>query len=142
LIIVFKFNSVGQSRYIEKYSQLVDSLSNVYGIPSCVIFGIAVLESGSGQSKNCKLLNNHFGIVGKNSLLLTHGIKSRYKQYPSDNASFIDFVKVISRKKYYLGLKGNTSCERWVLEISKHGYSEFPEDWRIKVLKVIKKIGL
>ena len=141
LTIVFSFlfttTSFGQSAYVKKYKKLVDSLSRVYQIPSGVIFGVAILESGSGQSRNCKLLNNHFGIVGKNNLLQTKGIKTRYKQYASNEASFYDFVRVVSRKKYYPALKGNSSCRAWIVEMSKHGYSEVPDEWARNVMGVI-----
>lgn len=96
-----------------------------------------MLESGSGQSRNCRLLNNHFGIVGKNNLQQTHGIKTRYKQYPSNEASFYDFVRVVSGKKYYAALKGNPSCRAWIVEMSKYGYSEVPGEWVKNVMGVI-----
>ena len=65
----------GQSKeYVTKYKPLCDSLSVQYGIPSHVILGIAIEESGYGTSKVCRLLNNHFGIVGKNNLLKTLGL--------------------------------------------------------------------
>lgn len=127
----------GQSTYVKKYKKLADSLSRVYQIPTGVILGIAILESGSGQSKNCRLLNNHFGIVGKNNLLQTKGIKTRYKQYSSNEASFYDFVRVVSGKKYYAALKGNPSCRAWIVEMSKHGYSEVPGEWVKNVMGVI-----
>lgn len=41
-------------------------LSTEYLIPVEIILIIAIIESGSGQSKIVKYLNNHFGIVGPN----------------------------------------------------------------------------
>jgi len=128
----------GQSKYVQKYKPLADSLSKVYKIPSAVILGIAIIESSSGQGRNAKLLNNHFGIVGKNNLQKTKGIKTRYKQYPNTKASYVDFVKMISRRKYYLKLKGEKNYKVWIVEISKHGYSEAPEEWRKNILTAIK----
>jgi len=131
-----------QNNYIKKYKPLVDSLSQVYKIPSSVIMAIAIVESSAGEGKNCKLLNNHFGIVGKNNLLQTKGIKTRYKQYDSPESSFVDFAQMISRRKYYVKLKGNKHASMWVDEISKHGYSEKPAEWRKRIKQTIKKNNL
>lgn len=140
LVLIASFTSgFGQSNYVKKYKKLADSLSRVYQIPSGVILGVAIIESGSGTSKNCRLLNNHFGLVGKNNLLKTKGIKTRYKQYATDRESFYDFVRVISNKKYYHKLKGNPSCKAWIIEISKQGYSEAPAEWVKNVMGAIRK---
>ncbi len=128
-----------QSNYIKKYKPLSDSLAKVFKIPSKVILAIAIVESSSGQSRNCKLLNNHFGIVGKNNLLKTHGIKTRYKQYANSKVSFIGFARMISRKKYYEKMKENPNSSDWIDEISKHGYSEIPSVWRTRIKETIKK---
>jgi flagellum-specific peptidoglycan hydrolase FlgJ len=128
--------------YISEYTPLVDSLSEEYGIPSSVILGVAIIESGAGRDRNPQLMNNHFGVVGKNNLMTTMHIKTMYKQYASAADSYRDFCKIISRKKYYLTLKGNTNYEAWVSEISKAGYSTSPEAWKHLVLDAIKKYKL
>jgi Bax protein len=130
---------LAQSKYIKKYRPLADSLSSVYGVPASIILGVAILESGSGTSRNCKLLNNHFGIVGKNDLLKTKRIKTRYKQYPDSLASYVDFCKLMTKKKFYKKLKDNSDHKLWADAISKAGYSEIPEYWRTKVLETIRK---
>lgn len=118
---------------------MADSLSTEYGIPASVILGVAIVESGSGTSRNCKLLNNYFGIVGRNNLLKTKGIRSRYKQYPDAMASFTDFCKLLAKKKYYKKLKGNMDHKAWTEAISKSGYSEAPAIWKQRVNDAIKK---
>ena len=132
-------SSFGQSKFVKKFRPLADSLSTEYGIPASVILAISILESGSGTSRNCKLLNNYFGIEGKNKLHKTKGIKSRYKQYHDATASFIDFCHVIKKKKFYKKLKGNMNYRLWVDTISKNGYSEVPEIWKERVLATIRK---
>ena len=68
IILLFTLFSVisiveGQSKdYVAKYKPLCDSLAVQYGIPSQVILGIAMEESGFGTSRVSRLLNNHFGI--------------------------------------------------------------------------------
>lgn len=128
--------SFSQSKYIKQYRPLADSLQEEYGIPAAVILGVAILESGSGTSRNAKLLNNHFGIVGKNKL---KNIKTRYKQYESVYESYKDFCKLLKKKKYYKNLKGNMNYTLWVDAISKAGYSEVPATWKQRVISTIKK---
>lgn len=137
LLIIFQC-AMAQSKYVKKYRPTADSLTLVYGVPASVILGVAIMESGSGTSRNCKLLKNHFGIVGKNNLLKTKGIKSRYKQYPNDLASYLDFCKLMTRKKFYKRLKGNMDHKLWADAISKAGYSEIPEIWKQRLLSIIK----
>ena len=115
---------------------MADTLSEEYGIPAAVILGVAILESGSGTSRNAKLLNNHFGILGKNKL---KNVKTRYKQYESVYDSYKDFCKLLKKKKYYKNLKGNMNHILWVDAISKSGYSEVPDIWKQRVLSTIKK---
>lgn len=129
----------GQSKYIKQYKPIADSLSAIYGIPSSVMLGIAIIESGAGKSRNCKLLNNHFGIKGKNDLLKTKGIKTAYKQYPDGRASYISFTRLMTRKKFYEKLKGKMDHKLWLEAISKSGYSTVPEEWKRNITAAIKK---
>jgi flagellum-specific peptidoglycan hydrolase FlgJ len=131
--------SFAQSKYVKKFRPVADSLSTIYGVPTSVILGVAIMESGSGTSRNSKLLNNHFGIVGKNDLLKTKGIKSRYKQYPDALSSYVAFCKLMKKKKFYKKLKGNSDYKLWADAISKAGYSEIPEIWKERLLNIIKK---
>ncbi len=130
-------NGFAQSRsFVKKFQPLADSLSADYGIPSAVILGVSMIESGSGASRNCKLLNNYFGIKGKNKLT---GVKSSYKQYPDATASFVHFCHVIKKKKFYKKLKGNMDYKLWVDAISKAAYSEVPDIWKQRVSDAIRK---
>lgn len=139
-LLLFSFTASSQSKsFINKYRLLADSLSAEYGIPASVILGVSLVESGSGTSRNCRLLNNFFGIVGKNNLLKTKGIKTRYKQYPDATASFTDFCKLLAKKKYYKKLKGNMDYKLWTDAISKSGYSEVPAVWRQRINDAIRK---
>lgn len=125
------------SKYIKQYTWLADSLSKVYHIPKNVILAIAIVESSSGQDKKGSLLNNHFGIVGKNNLKTTHQIKTRYKQYPNAVASFKDFCVLVSKKSFYPALRGVWDSKEWVKAISEVGYSAFPTLWVHRVSSVI-----
>ncbi|MBC7950022.1 MAG: glucosaminidase domain-containing protein [Chitinophagaceae bacterium] len=139
IILLLCLQAPAQSKYVKKFRPKADSLSEKYGIPASVILGIAIMESGSGTSRNCKLLNNHFGIIGKNDLLKTKNIKTRYKQYPDAHASYLSFCNLMTRKKFYKKLKGNMDHQQWADAISKAGYSEIPEIWKDRLLNIIRK---
>ena len=139
LLVLLAQPLYSQSKYIKKYRPLADSLESQYGVPSAIILGVAIIESGAGQSRNAKMLNNHFGIVGKNDVLRTKGIKTRYKQYPSIRASYLGFTGLMTRKKFYKKLKGNMDYKLWLDAMSKAGYSEEPEIWKQRITSAIKK---
>lgn len=140
LLLLGSFHTLSaQSKYVRKYSGLADSLQEAYGIPTAVILGIAIIESSSGTSRNCRLLKNHFGIVGRNNLLKTRGIKTRYKQYDSDTSSYVDFCRLMTRKRFYPKLKGNMDYKLWIDAISKAKYSEVPDVWKQRILSAIRK---
>ena len=144
-IILFWFcflswsNLFSQADYFKKYKTLADSLGNEYQIPPCLILGVGFLESGSGKSKVAKILNNHFGIVGKNNLPENGSFKSKYKYYKSITDSYIGFCKLVASKKYYSDLKGNTSIEKWAKAIAAHGYARDANAWSNYIIKVTNK---
>lgn len=142
LFLLFLIPAEGSTQaksFITRFRPLADSLSEEYKIPSAVILGVAIIESSSGTSRNCKLLNNYFGIVGKNELLKTKGIKTRYKQYDDATESFVHFCKVLKKKKYYKTLKGNMDYKLWTEAMSQHGYSEAPAVWKQRINDTIRK---
>ena len=48
--------------YISKYKDVAKSNMKQYGIPSSIILGQGILESGAGTGPLSSLANNHFGI--------------------------------------------------------------------------------
>ena len=80
-ILLFISNTAFSQRYatnyVNKYKPVAIRIMNETGIPASVILGVAMLESGMGTSKNAKLLYNHFGIVGRNSLHKKKGVAYR-----------------------------------------------------------------
>ncbi|MBC7552913.1 MAG: glucosaminidase domain-containing protein [Taibaiella sp.] len=124
------------STYINNHKSISTELSEQYGIPSSLILAVALVESSSGNGKAARKLNNHFGIVGKNSMR-EKGYRSRYKQYKNDNESFLDFCRLVSNKKFYSRLKDNNNPGEWVKALSHAGYSTQPELWEKKILNTI-----
>lgn len=131
------------SNYLKKFKPVSVELMQETGIPASVILGVAMLESGTGTSRNAKLLNNHFGIVGKNNLAKTApGKKSRYKQYASAVASYEHFVEVLARKKWFSQLKGNPEFAVWLKHMNHSGYSSAGHEWIRRVTAVINRYKL
>jgi Bax protein len=124
--------------YIDKNKEISLKLSKEYLIPVEIILSIAIIESGSGQSKVVKNLNNHFGIVGPNKV----NYKTRYKQYASGQDSYKDFCKLISSKKIYNKLKNNQNSNDWIDGLASIGYSEKPLIWKKLLNKTIKTYKL
>jgi flagellum-specific peptidoglycan hydrolase FlgJ len=125
--------------YIQKFKPIADSLGQQYGIPGNVILGIAMQESAYGQSRVCRLLKNHFGIVGKNNLRKTHNIKSRYKAYENDTASFVHFCNYVAARKYYVKLNGSTDVRAWLNAIGRAGYCRHPKQWVRAIMSLLKR---
>jgi len=123
--------------YILDHKILAGILSETYGIPSSVILSVAIVESSAGESEVAHVLNNHFGMAGKNDYVNRNGNKSRYKQYDNEIESYIDFCIYISNRKFYDKLKDKKDSRMWVKAISRCGYSEEPEAWEQKVMHTI-----
>ncbi len=124
------------ANYINRFLPVAKGLSDEYGIPVAVILGVSTLESGSGTSKNCKQLNNYFGVTGRNSLKKRH---SAYKQYATPEDSFRDFCGIISRKKFYPKLKGNTNYAKWLAAMNHASYAGAKNIWISRITNIIIK---
>lgn len=142
ITIMTRAQSAGDA-YVEKHKKTAVILMKKSGIPASIILGVSMIESAMGKSKNCKLLNNYFGVKGKNNLAKgKSGHHSAYKQYPSANASFKDFVRIIQTKKYYTQMKDNMDYKLWLVKMNQHGYATAKGKWIHDIQLVIKKYHL
>ena len=137
IILFFSLKISAQNSYINQYRSVAADLSKEFGIPSAIILSIAYVETGGGNSKHAQTLNNHFGMVGKNTVN-----SSKFKSFESSKASFRAFCEMIARKKYYQKLKGNLDYSAWLNAIASAGYAGKPAEWKQKINTVIKKFGL
>ena len=137
VLILISVNSKAQKAYISQNKEMAEYLSKEYGIPSSIILAVAFVESGGGTSKNSKTLNNHFGIVGKNTVN-----DSKYKNFSSAKESYRAFCDLLSRKKYYSKLKGNDNHQDWIKAIAQAGYSTQPKEWMRRINLIINKFDL
>lgn len=138
------FSQRSATRYVDKYKPTAIRIMNETGIPASVILGVAMLESGMGTSRNAKLLNNHFGIVGRNSLHKKKGVtyRSRYKEFVHAEESFNYFARLLARKKWYPGLKGQTEYKLWLKHMNHGGYSTAGQEWVKRVSGMINRYKL
>ncbi len=139
LALMFSANAQNKA-YVANHLFMATILSQTYGIPASVILAVASIESSGGNGPAARVLNNHFGIEGSNEIVNKNGHKSRYKQYANDLASYIDFCKLMTRKRFYHKLKNNPDPLAWVKAMSNAHYSESPEEWKQKVMSVIFSI--
>lgn len=138
-ILFFSNLGIGQkviTNYINRFLPIAKELSAEFGIPVAVILGVSTLESGSGTSKNCKQLNNYFGVTGRNSLRKRH---SAYKQYATPEDSFRDFCNIVSRKKFYPKLKDNKNYSKWLAAMNHASYAGAKNIWVSRITNIIIK---
>jgi Bax protein len=136
-VLFFSLKISAQNSYINQYKTLATELSKEFGIPTTVILSIAYMETGGGTSSACKVLNNHFGMTGKNNIN-----SSRFKSFNDSKASYRAFCEWISKRKFYEKLKGSQDYDDWFVAIASSGYSTKPAEWKQKLNLVMKKIGL
>jgi len=136
-VLFFSLKISAQNSYISQYKSIATELSQEFGIPSAVILSIAYVETGGGNSNHSKILNNHFGMIGKNTIN-----NSRFRSFESSKESFRSFCEMISRKKYYQKMKGNLNNAEWLNAIASAGYASNPSEWKKKINLVIHKFGL
>jgi len=126
--------------YIEKYKCLAIDLMLQTNIPASVILGVAMVESGAGNSVLSRKFNNHFGIAGKNTNAIEKlGRHTRYKEYESDTASFRHFCDMLASKPFYQTLADKLDYKLWVPAIRRMGYATSAYLWEKKVKTTIVK---
>lgn len=135
ILFLFVGNSLafGQHTFIKKHESMAKELSSEYGIPAEIILSVAFVETGGGSSKSSVNSKNHFGITGKSK----NG--SKYKTFDNVKDSYIAFCKLLSNKKYYQKLKGNSNLKEWINAIADAGYSTNPTEWKKRINFVISK---
>lgn len=121
---------------VEKYRKFVDSIAKKYQIPSDLILGVGVCESGFGTSKQAKKMNNYFGIRGSYSKVY----KTSYRHYDKPEDSIVAFCELITRKKSYKKLKGNPDPMVWVKALAKAKYAANGRVWTKLVKKGIASV--
>jgi len=146
LVVSAQQKNTSQS-YIEKFKDNAIAIMHQSGIPASIILGIAMHESGNGNSAVARNLNNQFGVKGGGTAVYYKNnkkIHSSYKQYDSVLDSFEDFARIMTERKQFSHLAENLSqydYKGWVKGIQRAGYAS-SKTWGSQVLAIIKKYKL
>ena len=129
-------------RYIQKFDTLALEVLYTYDIPASLVLGIALQESGAGTSKLCRVNHNHFGVKGRvKSSKTKSGYTTAYRKFESDEAAYLHFGEMISRKKYYSTLKGNMDYLKWLKAMKAAKYATSSK-WISHVDQMVKRYNL
>jgi flagellum-specific peptidoglycan hydrolase FlgJ len=145
-VTAFAQKNTSQS-YIEQFKDNAIQIMHETGIPASIILGIAMHESGNGNSNVAKNLNNQFGFKGGSTTVYYKNNKkvtSAYKKYDSILESFDDFARVITHRQELGRISDELSqydYVKWVKGIQKSGYAS-SKKWASQVLAIINKYQL
>lgn len=133
--------------YIEKFKDNAIEIMHESGIPASIILGIAMHESGCGNSTIATKLNNQFGMKGGTTSVYYKNkkkVRSSYKAYDSVLDSFQDFARIMTEKPKFSHLADELSLSDyvgWVKGIQRAGYAS-SKKWGSQVLAIIEKYQL
>lgn len=133
--------------YIERFKENAIALMHETGVPASIILGVAMHESGNGNSAIAKNLNNQFGMKGGGGATFKKNKKtvhSAYKKYDSILESFRDFASNIVKRQQNGHLSADLHMdeyEKWVKGIERSGYAS-SKKWGSDVLSIIRKYSL
>jgi flagellum-specific peptidoglycan hydrolase FlgJ len=133
--------------YIEQYKADAIRIMHETGVPASIVLGVAMHESGCGNSALAKNLNNQFGVKGSDrNVYYAHKkkVSTSYKKYGSIYDSFQDFARILTERKEFSGLAESLThfdYFGWAHGIQKHGYAS-SHKWATQVTGLIKKYQL
>ena len=133
--------------YIDKFKDDAIRIMHETGVPASIILGVAMHESGCGNSNIARNLNNQFGVKGGGTTVYykhNKKVRSPYKQYDSVMDSFQDFARIMTERSEFSGLADKFThfdYTGWAHGIQKHGYAS-SHKWSAQVLGLIKKYQL
>jgi len=145
-VAAFAQKNTSQS-YIEQFKDNAIQIMHETGIPASIILGIAMHESGNGNSTIAQNLNNQFGVKGGGGAVFykhKKKVRSSYKKYDSILDSFEDFARIITQRQQ-LGRISDQLTQydytKWVKGIQRSGYAS-SRKWASQVLGIIHKYQL
>jgi flagellum-specific peptidoglycan hydrolase FlgJ len=133
--------------YIEHFKEDAIRIMHETGVPASIVLGVAMHESGCGNSFLAQNLNNMFGVKGgAHTVYYRHKkkVSTSYKRYGSVYESFQDFARIMTERREFSGLAETLThfdYSGWAHGIQKHGYAS-SHKWSSQVLGLIKKYQL
>jgi Bax protein len=128
--------------YIMRFDSVALDIMQTYGIPASFVLAVAIHESAAGTSKVSLERCNHFGMKGKK-----HAAKAKsnyvfkYIDFESAEASYYHFANLVTSKKFYESLKGETDPLKWLKALKRTGYAASSK-WVGRINHIIQKHNL
>ena len=133
--------------YIEQFKDDAVRIMHQTGVPASIVLGVAMHESGCGNSALARNLNNQFGVKGSgHTVYYRHKkkVRSAYKRYGSVADSFEDFARIMTEGNAFSALAEKFThfdYQDWARGIQKNGYAH-DRKWSKRVLGIIEKYQL
>jgi len=133
--------------YIEKFKDNAVRIMHETGVPESIVLAVAMHESGNGNSKIARNLNNQFGVKGYDSHVYTYDnkkVRTYYRKYNSVLESFQDFARIMTERKQFSHLAETLThydYTAWAKGIQRSGYCS-SHKWSAQVLAIIRKYNL
>jgi flagellum-specific peptidoglycan hydrolase FlgJ len=133
--------------YIDQFKDDAVKIMHETGVPASIVLGVAMHESGCGNSELAKHLNNQFGVKGDGHIVYykkKKKVRTAYKRYESVYDSFQDFARIMTERREFSELIEKLThfdYNNWAHGIQNHGYASDPK-WCSRVLGIIEKYQL
>jgi len=135
--------------YIAQYKETAKGNMKQYGIPSSIILGQGILESGAGTGPLSTLANNHFGIkchkewTGPSVRYDDDEAQECFRKYEKAAESYKDHSLFLTGRPRYSGLfeldKGD--YKKWAKGLKDAGYATDPK-YPEKLIGIIERYQL
>ena len=135
--------------YISKYKETAKSNMSQYGIPSSIILGQGILESGAGTGPLSTLANNHFGIkchkdwTGPSVKYDDDTAQECFRKYEQPSQSYKDHALFLTGRAWYqpLFLLKKDDYKLWAKGLKAAGYATDPK-YPEKLIGIIERYQL
>ncbi len=135
--------------YINQYKEIAQNNMRQYGIPSSIILGQGILESGAGTGPLSVLANNHFGIkchldwTGPSVSYDDDAEQECFRKYDEPSKSYQDHAAFLVGRKWYLPLfeLEKDDYKQWARGLKNAGYATDPK-YPEKLIAIIERYQL
>jgi flagellum-specific peptidoglycan hydrolase FlgJ len=135
--------------YIKLYKDIAKNNMRQYGIPSSIILGQGILESGAGTGPLSVLANNHFGIkchkdwFGPSVKYDDDEEQECFRKYDVPSESYKDHALFLTNRTWYapLFLLEKDDYKEWARGLKNAGYATDPK-YPDKLIAIIERYQL
>ncbi|WP_409024923.1 glucosaminidase domain-containing protein [Flavobacterium sp.] len=135
--------------YIATYKDVAENNMKQYGIPSSIILGQGILESGAGTGPLSVLANNHFGIKchkdwnGPSIKYDDDEEQECFRKYDQAMESFQDHSQFLINRTWYAPLfqLEKDDYKQWARGLKNAGYATDPK-YPEKLIAIIERYQL